>query len=1002
MHSFCKPNKLLFLGLIFLLSSNSFAQNSEKYFGNKTNATEAVEVVKIIDPDNGPGTDYTSLDDFAKYEQRDLVAAGEIAVALCRSSGGTPDEPAQFVDWVTDENHYVKIVADVGHRANAQWDTTKYRILEFTTINSECLDIEIDNIVVDGIQMRIYGSGRSNDVIDPDAGDYYIFKNCFLWMDLSSGSGDGMDFKTDGEVVNCIIKGPSSEGINVLEGAFVKVINNTFIGWEHAIKSEGTVLALNNISIGAFGEPYETDDDGTFTSDSDYNTSHQLGKALVKFPRSSNASPWYSGATPVAQIFVDSTANDYHLLANSIFSGSGIGPTADNRIPIWDINLQRRSGAATDLGADHGGLLGYQYTVDVTIIDSGQVTLNPDDSLYYTGTPVEISAIPDSAYRFVGWSSNLSGFGNPDTIVVDSNIAITATFIRQFQLTSGTPVNGSISFSPDTTGGGIYDSATVVTLTPIADSGFVFTGWSGDLMSVANPDSIQMDSNIYVQAHFDTAYYLTVNASNGSVVLDPPGGIYDSARVVSMTAVPDSAYRFTGWSGDLISIDNPDTVQLDTNITVTAHFLRMFSLTSNTISGGNITFSPDTTGGAIYDSATVVTFSATPDSGYRFVGWSGAISSDSTTDSVRVDSNTAITATFIPQYQLAASVVGSGSVSFSPDTTGGAIYDSATVITLTAIPDSGQVFSGWSGDLLSSANPDSIQLDSNTTIIATFQEYIAPTLNLKAFLEGPYNNGAMDTTLNSIGNLPLAQPYNIAPWNYSGSEVLSAIPADMVDWVLLELRSQTGAESAIARRAALLNKSGQIVDTTGLSPVTFQGVDHGAYYVVVFHRNHLAVMSAAPLSVTDSTALHDFSIAQTQGFGISPMKTLAPAVFGMYSGDSNGDGSVDSTDKNIYWRAENATLWNYNKLSDYNLDGGIDTADKNQFWMPNNGTSTAVPDSNLAAHPGTGNGKQRAHSEQQKINSNRLNSASVKAGQQAASAKQRQNRQQSNRDGSND
>lgn len=991
MNSFYKFNRLIFIGLMCVLSSNGWAQNSEKYFGTKTNAKEAVEVVKIIDPDNGPGTDYTSLDDFAKNEKRDLVAAGEIAVALCRSSGGSPDEPAQFVDWVTDENHYVKIVADVGHRATAQWDTTKYRILEFTTINSECLDIEIDNIVVDGIQMRIYGSGRSNDVIDPDAGDYYIFKNCFLWMDLSSGSGDGMDFKTDGEVVNCILKGPSSEGINVLNGASVKIINNTFIGWEHAIKSEGTVLALNNISIGAFGEPYEADDGGTYTSDSDYNTSDQLGKALVKFPRNSNASPWYSGATPVAQIFVDSTGNDYHLLSNSIFSGSGVGPTADNRIPERDINLQRRSGASTDLGADHGGLLGYQYTVDVTIIDSGQVILNPDDSLYYTGTAVGISAVPDSGYRFVGWSSNLAGFGNPDTIIVDSNIAVTATFIRQFQLTSGTPVNGSISFSPDTTGGGIYDSATVVTLIPIADSGFVFTGWSGDLMSVANPDSIQMDSNIYVQAHFDTAYYLTVNASNGSVALDPPGGVYDSARVVSMTAIPDSAYRFNGWSGDLISIDNPDTVQLDTNITVTAHFLRMFSLTGNVISGGNITFSPDTVGGAIYDSATVVTLTATADSGYRFVGWSGAISSDSTTDSVRVDSNTVITATFIPQYQFIANVVGNGSITFNPDTTGGAIFDSATVLTITAVPDSGHVFSGWSGDLLSSANLDSIQLDSNTTIIATFQEYIAPTLNLKAFLEGPYDNGAMDTTLNSAGNLPLAQPYGIAPWNYSGSEVLSAIPVDMVDWVLLELRTQTGAESAIARRAALLNTSGQIVDTTGLSPVTFQGVDHGAYYVVVFHRNHLAVMSAAPLSVTDSTALHDFSIAQTQGFGISPMKTLAPSVFGMYSGDSNGDGSVDSTDKNTYWRFENATLWNYNKLSDYNLDGGIDTADKNQFWRSNDGTSTAVPDSSLPAHPGS-------DSDKQKVNSNRANSGSA----QAAPSKQAQNRQRANRDGFNE
>lgn len=317
--------------------------------------TEAVEVVKIIDPDNGPGTDYISLRDFARNEKRNLVSAGEIAVALCRSSNGSPDGPAQFDDWNTDENHYVKIVADDGHRAGARWDENKYRIIEYTTINSECVDIEINNIVIDGIQMRIYGSGGSNDIIDPDAGDYYIFKNCFLWMDLDNQSGSGMDFKTDAEVVNCIIKGTGSKGISAMPGSFVKVINNTFIGWQHAISNEASVLALNNISIGATGEAYRIKDGGSFTSDSDYNTSDRSGDAIVRSPRSSSQSPWYSGGTSIEQIFVDPAGNDYHLNLNGIFSGNGIGPSASNHVYDHDINLQARSGSATDLGADQDG-----------------------------------------------------------------------------------------------------------------------------------------------------------------------------------------------------------------------------------------------------------------------------------------------------------------------------------------------------------------------------------------------------------------------------------------------------------------------------------------------------------------------------------------------------------------------------------------------------------------------------------------------------------------------
>ena len=39
------------------------------------------------------------------------------------------------------------------------------------------------------------------------------------------------------------------------------------------------------------------------------------------------------------------------------------------------------------------------------------------------------------------------------------------------------------------------------------------------------------------------------------------------------------------------------------------------------------------------------------------------------------------------------------------------------------------------------------------------------TLELKVFLEGPFNGTEMSAALNSDGLIPLTQPYNIAPWN---------------------------------------------------------------------------------------------------------------------------------------------------------------------------------------------------------------------------------------------
>ena len=63
------------------------------------------------------------------------------------------------------------------------------------------------------------------------------------------------------------------------------------------------------------------------------------------------------------------------------------------------------------------------------------------------------------------------------------------------------------------------------------------------------------------------------------------------------------------------------------------------------------------------------------------------------------------------------------------------------------------------------------------------------TLDLKVFLEWPFNDTTMNTVLNAQNLIPLTQPFNVAPWNYAGTELVSSIPnPDIVDRVLVELR----------------------------------------------------------------------------------------------------------------------------------------------------------------------------------------------------------------------
>ena len=165
----------------------------------------------------------------------------------------------------------------------------------------------------------------------------------------------------------------------------------------------------------------------------------------------------------------------------------------------------------------------------------------------------------------------------------------------QYTLTTNTVGNGSISLNPP---GGTYCEGTVVTVTAIPDAGWQFDGWSGALSGTTNPADITMDANKSVTATFSQLpveqYTLTVNTvGQGSVTLNPPGGVYDDGTVVTLTAVPNSGWKFDNWSGDLTGSANPDTITMNANKTVTANFSEIGNCTE--IVGYNTVFSLSTT-----------------------------------------------------------------------------------------------------------------------------------------------------------------------------------------------------------------------------------------------------------------------------------------------------------------------------------------------------------------------------------------------------------------------
>ena len=115
------------------------------------------------------------------------------------------------------------------------------------------------------------------------------------------------------------------------------------------------------------------------------------------------------------------------------------------------------------------------------------------------------------------------------------------------------------------------------------------------------------------------------------------------------------------------------------------------------------------------------------------------------------------------------------------------------------------------------------------------------TVSIRAFLQGPFQNGQMTTNLQGI--IPNAQPYQPA---YQGSEYQNPISEDIVDWVLVQLLDDLGTVQH--QRAAFIHKNGYVVDLNGTDPVFFPNVVGGDFYIVLQHRNHLSIMSKERIS----------------------------------------------------------------------------------------------------------------------------------------------------------
>ncbi len=157
-----------------------------------------------------------------------------------------------------------------------------------------------------------------------------------------------------------------------------------------------------------------------------------------------------------------------------------------------------------------------------------------------------------------------------------------------------------------------------------------------------------------------------------------------------------------------------------------------------------------------------------------------------------------------------------------------------------------------------------------------------------------------------------------------------------VDWVWVELRDASDPTIVIAGKSGILQRDGDIVatDDDRITPLTFD-VPANDYYIVISHRNHLAIQSANIIALSQISATIDLSNDSTSVLGgTNALINMGNGIFAMVAGDYDNNGQIQNSDINeVIKELGNSGYSN----ADMDMNGQIQNTDINNLMNPNAG-----------------------------------------------------------------
>ena len=136
---------------------------------------------------------------------------------------------------------------------------------------------------------------------------------------------------------------------------------------------------------------------------------------------------------------------------------------------------------------------------------------SPSEGYYAEGTVVKITANPSTEYEFLDWGGSYLEYSESNqlsplslSVIMNSDVTITANFIKKKYLLS-LEVEGNGTVYKEVIKQGIienYNSGTILRLNAVAENGWVFSEWVGDINDNENPVDLTMDGPKNITAVF--------------------------------------------------------------------------------------------------------------------------------------------------------------------------------------------------------------------------------------------------------------------------------------------------------------------------------------------------------------------------------------------------------------------------------------------------------------------------------------------------------------------